>query len=45
MSWLFFISLLGIFNYMTIPKEQFPELVIPTIMVSTSITLVPHLPT
>ena len=31
----FFISLLGIFNYWTIPKEQFPELVIPTIMVST----------
>jgi len=30
-----FISLLGIFNYITIPKEQFPELVIPTIMVST----------
>jgi multidrug efflux pump len=30
-----FISLLGIFNYLTIPKEQFPELVIPTIMVST----------
>ena len=30
-----FISILGIFNYMTIPKEQYPELVIPTIMVST----------
>jgi multidrug efflux pump len=30
-----FISILGIFNYLTIPKEQFPELVIPTIMVST----------
>ncbi|MDP4291915.1 MAG: efflux RND transporter permease subunit, partial [Bacteroidota bacterium] len=30
-----FISLLGITSYMRIPKEQFPELVIPTIMVST----------
>ena len=30
-----FISLLGMFNYSTIPKEQFPELVIPTILVST----------
>ncbi len=31
-----FISLLGFSNYRSIPKEQFPELVIPTIMVSTA---------
>lgn len=31
-----FISLLGISSYLSIPKEQFPELVIPTIMVSTA---------
>lgn len=30
-----FISLLGISSYLSIPKEQFPELVIPTVMVST----------
>ncbi len=30
-----FISLLGLSSYLSIPKEQFPELVIPTIMVST----------
>ena len=30
-----FISLLGIVSYMRIPKEQFPEIVIPTIMVNT----------
>ncbi len=29
------ISLFGIINYNTIPKEQFPELVIPTMMVNT----------
>ena len=30
-----FITIMGISSYMSIPKEQFPELVIPTIMVST----------
>lgn len=30
-----FITLLGINSYMTIPKEQFPEIVIPTILVNT----------
>ncbi len=30
-----FISLLGIVSYMRIPKEQFPEIVIPTILVNT----------
>jgi multidrug efflux pump len=30
-----FITVLGLFSYMTIPKEQFPEIVIPTIIVST----------
>ena len=29
------ISIFGIINYNTIPKEQFPELVIPTMMVNT----------
>ena len=29
------ISLFGIVNYITIPKEQFPDIVIPTIMVNT----------
>jgi multidrug efflux pump subunit AcrB len=29
------ISLMGIISYMSIPKEQFPEIVIPTVMVST----------
>ncbi|MCX6231632.1 MAG: efflux RND transporter permease subunit [Bacteroidetes bacterium] len=32
---MFIISVFGIINYMTIPKEQFPELVIPTMMVNT----------
>ncbi|MFH0894267.1 MAG: efflux RND transporter permease subunit [Bacteroidota bacterium] len=30
-----FISILGIMSYNSIPKEQFPEIVIPTIMVNT----------
>lgn len=30
-----FITLLGLLSYVTIPKEQFPEIVIPTIIVST----------
>ena len=30
-----FITLLGLMSYMSIPKEQFPEIVIPTIIVST----------
>lgn len=30
-----FISILGLFSYITIPKEQFPEIIIPTIMVNT----------
>lgn len=30
-----FISLLGIVSYLRIPKEQFPEIVIPTVMVNT----------
>ena len=30
-----FISLLGISSYNSIPKEQFPEIVIPTILVNT----------
>ncbi len=30
-----FITLLGIYSYNTIPKEQFPEIVIPTILVNT----------
>lgn len=30
-----FITALGLFSYINIPKEQFPEIVIPTIMVST----------
>lgn len=29
------ISLLGIYSYLSLPKEQFPEVVIPTIMVNT----------
>ncbi|MHC1706530.1 MAG: efflux RND transporter permease subunit [Bacteroidales bacterium] len=29
------ITLLGIYSYSTIPKEQFPEIVIPTVLVST----------
>ena len=31
----FIISIFGIWNYNTIPKEQFPEIVIPTIIVNT----------
>lgn len=31
----FIISIFGIWNYYTIPKEQFPEIVIPTIIVNT----------
>lgn len=31
----FIIAIFGIFNYNSIPKEQFPELVIPTIIVTT----------
>lgn len=31
----FIISIFGIWNYNTIPKEQFPEIVIPTILVNT----------
>ena len=31
----FFISLLGFMNYILIPKEQFPEIVIPTILIHT----------
>ncbi|HLN54309.1 MAG TPA: efflux RND transporter permease subunit [Lentimicrobium sp.] len=30
-----FITLLGLYSYNTIPKEQFPEIVIPTILVNT----------
>lgn len=30
-----FVSLAGIFQFMTLPKEQFPDIVIPTIYVST----------
>lgn len=30
-----FITLLGIYSYQTIPKEQFPEIVIPTILINT----------
>jgi len=30
-----FISLLGISSYLSIPKEQFPEIIIPTILVNT----------
>ena len=30
-----FITLLGISSYRSIPKEQFPEIVIPTILVNT----------
>jgi multidrug efflux pump len=30
-----FISLLGIVSYMRIPKEQFPEIIIPTVLVNT----------
>jgi multidrug efflux pump subunit AcrB len=30
-----FITILGMMSYISIPKEQFPEIVIPTIMVST----------
>ncbi len=30
-----FITLLGLLSYLSIPKEQFPEIVIPTIIVST----------
>ncbi len=30
-----FITLLGLYSYQTIPKEQFPEIVIPTILVNT----------
>ena len=32
---IFIISIFGIWNYNTIPKEQFPEIVIPTIIVNT----------
>ena len=31
----FIIAIFGLFNYNSIPKEQFPEIVIPTIMVNT----------
>ncbi len=31
----FIIAIFGLFNYNTIPKEQFPEIVIPTIIVNT----------
>jgi len=31
----FIIAVFGLFNYNTIPKEQFPEIVIPTIVVNT----------
>jgi len=31
----FIISIFGIWNYNTIPKEQFPEIVIPTIIINT----------
>ncbi|SDB86594.1 efflux RND transporter permease subunit [Williamwhitmania taraxaci] len=31
----FIIAIFGLFNYNTIPKEQFPEIVIPTIVVNT----------
>ncbi len=30
-----FITVLGLMSYMSIPKEQFPEIVIPTVLVST----------
>lgn len=30
-----FITLAGIYSYITIPKEKFPDIVIPTIYVST----------
>lgn len=30
-----FISIIGVMSYMSIPKEQFPEIVIPTVLVST----------
>jgi len=31
----FIIAIFGLINYITIPKEQIPEIVIPTIMVNT----------
>lgn len=31
----FIIAIFGLFNYNTIPKEQFPEIVIPTVVVNT----------
>jgi multidrug efflux pump subunit AcrB len=31
----FFLSVIGLISYFSIPKEQFPEIVIPTILVST----------
>src|SRR4051812_36994239 len=30
-----FVSLMGVFQFMTLPKEQFPDIVIPTIYVQT----------
>src|SRR5690349_18161808 len=30
-----FVSIIGVFQFMTLPKEQFPDIVIPTIYVST----------
>src|SRR3982751_3978802 len=30
-----FITLIGVYQFMTLPKEQFPDIVIPTIYVST----------
>jgi len=30
-----FVTLMGVFQFVTLPKEQFPDIVIPTIYVST----------
>jgi multidrug efflux pump len=30
-----FITMLGVLSYISIPKEQFPEIIIPTIIVNT----------
>ena len=29
------LSILGVFSYMSLPKEQFPDIVVPTILVTT----------
>jgi len=32
---IFFVSIIGIYEFVTLPKEQFPDIVIPTIFIQT----------